>query len=448
MPTKPTPAVVPEWNTGAANRSTPSGGKIALGWEAEESPSSSTFNWWMFTSGEILAWVLDGSNAGEEDAHLVETSSTGATTIAQVTITGRAGGTYGLQATGSSGAGPATGVRGIGTGNAVGVSGTGGSGAAGHGVVGTGSSTAGAYGVRGVAAGTNNTGVRGEGIGDGAGCSCVGGASGPGGVFTGGGGNEAGAEGTGVGTGAGFDGLGGATGPGVRGTAGGVAAQGGFFDSHLSGSSSGTGCTGRGRSDATGVYGTAADGYGVVCESDDTSPTRSALRVVPQNADPTTLLDGDVWQNSTTDELSVRQNSGTRRLVWRTAGQCDAYAENSGVTSDNSATFTNACSVSLASPNEPKRTGVVRIRVTGEVGRDSAGSIDIRVRDTTSSATVATRNVVLYQTATFERDIAWAMSYTLPASGARNFEVQIASNSSGGGNVSIRNVTITIDGVY
>ena len=80
MPTKPTPAVVPEWNTGAANRSTPSGGKIVLGWEAEEAPSSSTFNWWMFTSGEILAWVLDGSSAGEEDAHLVETSSTGATT--------------------------------------------------------------------------------------------------------------------------------------------------------------------------------------------------------------------------------------------------------------------------------------------------------------------------------------------------------------------------------
>ena len=168
MPTKPTPAVEPTWNTGGLNRATPSGGKIALGWEAGEAPSSSFFNWWMFTSGEVLAWVLDGSSAGAEDAHIVETSSTGATVVAQVTITGRSGGTYGLQATGSSGAGPATGVRGLGTGNAVGVSGTGGSGADGHGVLGTGSSTAGAYGVRGVAAGTNNVGVRGEGIGNGA----------------------------------------------------------------------------------------------------------------------------------------------------------------------------------------------------------------------------------------------------------------------------------------
>jgi hypothetical protein len=296
-----------------------------------------------------------------------------------------------------------------------------------------------------VAAGTNNVGVRGEGIGNGAGCSCLGGATGPGGQFTAGGGNAAGAEGTGDGTGAGFDGTGGAFGAGVRGTAGGPAADGGFFDSDLSGTTAGTGCTGRGRGDATGVLGTAADGYGVVASSDTTSPTRSALRIVPQNADPTTLADGDVWVNSSTEELSVRQSSVTTRVVVRRDGQCEGFSSNASTVTDNASTFTTVIAVVVSAP----RTGTVRITLTGEVGRDAAGSIDVRCRDVTAGANaVTTRNVALFQSAVFERHFVIRATYVLPATGSRTFELQIASNGSAGGNVSIRDGSIEIDGIY
>lgn len=48
------PADDPIWNTGGANRVTPSGAKQALGWAASESPSSAFFNWFMFFTGEYI----------------------------------------------------------------------------------------------------------------------------------------------------------------------------------------------------------------------------------------------------------------------------------------------------------------------------------------------------------------------------------------------------------
>lgn len=41
------PASQPTWNTGGANRTTPTGPKQALGWANGEAPSSAFFNWWM-----------------------------------------------------------------------------------------------------------------------------------------------------------------------------------------------------------------------------------------------------------------------------------------------------------------------------------------------------------------------------------------------------------------
>lgn len=435
MPTKPTPAVRPEWNTGAANQVTPAGGKIVLGWESEEAPSSAYFNWWMFETGVITDWVLDGSIAPDVDAHIVETDATGEAHLAQLEVVTPNTVIYGIRVDATLGVGiPAITCQG-------------GTGANGHGAVCRGGSGAsyGCYGVGGV----GGTGVRGEGEGAGEGGSFVGGATGNGLDATGGATAGAGVVAVGTSTRGGVEATGGATaGPGVLGTPGSAAGFGIDGRSHASASSTGAAVRGLATADGTGVHGQAADGHGVVAVSDTSSPTRSALRVAPQDADPTTRANGDIWQNSTTDELSVQQASAVRRLVWRTNGQCDAYAAAAGPTSDNAATFTNACSVSLGAPNAPPRAGVVRIRVTGEVGRDAGGSIDIRVRDTTSSATAGSRNVALYQTGTYERDIAWTFTYTLPAAGARDFEVQIASNASGGANVSIRNVTITIEGVY
>ena len=68
--TKPT--TTPEWNTGAANRTTPNGAKIILGWELDEEPASSFFNWLGHWAGAGLKWIYerfdDGRRAGGGDA--------------------------------------------------------------------------------------------------------------------------------------------------------------------------------------------------------------------------------------------------------------------------------------------------------------------------------------------------------------------------------------------
>lgn len=107
--------------------------------------------------------------------------------------------------------------------------------------------------------------------------------------------NAAGGTFTGDGTGAGVFGQGGSTsGTGVTGSAGGPNGVGVLGQ----GQGAGSGVLGSGGATGAGIYGLATNGYGVVAESDTTSPTRAALRIVPQDTQPTTGLVGDTYYTS------------------------------------------------------------------------------------------------------------------------------------------------------
>ena len=47
------------------------------------------------------------------------------------------------------------------------------------------------------------------------------------------------------------------------------------------------------------IHATALAGYAMVAESDTTSPTRAALRLVPQDTPPSTALMGDIFCDTT-----------------------------------------------------------------------------------------------------------------------------------------------------
>lgn len=105
------------------------------------------------------------------------------------------------------------------------------------------------------------------------------------GIVTTGGEGEPGIEsygGTGGGAGGSFYGDTAGGGEGVAAT-GGTAAAGGIF----TGGTGGKGVVGVASGDATAGDFTATDGYAVKASNDTSSPTRSALRLVPQDADPT-----------------------------------------------------------------------------------------------------------------------------------------------------------------
>lgn len=54
---------LPTWNTGLANNTEPNGAKKTLGWEVNEKPASSYFNWWQNKVGEWVSYL--NSLAGE-----------------------------------------------------------------------------------------------------------------------------------------------------------------------------------------------------------------------------------------------------------------------------------------------------------------------------------------------------------------------------------------------
>lgn len=384
-------------------------------------------------------WVEVGTFDADADAHVVETDATGESHLAQLEIVSPAAASYGITVTATA------------TTNGVGLIAIGGSGANGRGATlrgGTGASVGAAC----VGGDGGGIGVTGDGVLGAAGGAFTGGATGDGLTATGGATSGRGATCLGTSTGAGVFATGGASnGPGIQAQPGGTSGFGVDGRSHATSTANGAAVRGLATADGIGVLGSAADGYGVVATSDTTSPTRSALRVTPQNADPTTLADGDVWHNSTTDELSARIASGNRRLLWRTNGQCYGHAYDPGPATDNTGvTWATACAAAVGVPTAPPRTGLVRIRATCEVGRDTsaAGNIAIRLRDTTSGVTITSRTVELFQaTGTYERDVVIETTYSVPAAGARNFELQF-QRSGGSDAVAIRNCSVVIDGMF
>jgi hypothetical protein len=210
-------------------------------------------------------------------------------------VSGQGGATSGWGVYGVGGGGNSAGVNGQGSGSASGVQGVGG-GTSGSGVKGTGGTTNGigieglgtgtGIGIKGTGGATNGTGVQGTGgATNGIGVEGIGTGSGTGIEGTGGAGNGFGVIGTGTGTGRGVWGQGGATnGIGLYGT--GVGSGAGVSAS--GGGSSGAGVIGAGGAGGgTGVKGFSSTGYGVEAEGNTITPSKAALRIVPQPSEPT-----------------------------------------------------------------------------------------------------------------------------------------------------------------
>jgi len=163
-----------------------------------------------------------------------------------------------------------------------GVIGTGGG--IGKGVIGTGGS-AGGTGVRGVGTGSTGNGMEAVGAGAGNGLVAEGAGAGSGVVASGG-----------ASLGPGVTAIGGAGGVGVVATAG-------------SGGAHGIVATGSGTS--AGITASSSAGPGGVFSS---GTQRGSINIVPVSADPSAPANGDVWYNSTTNQIKIRIN-GVSRVV-------------------------------------------------------------------------------------------------------------------------------------
>ncbi len=360
------PSSLPTWATDGGTTLEPSAGEKAAGWVVGTRAPARWMNWVL---NLIYQWTqyLDapvGTGAG-----------------AGIDATG--GSTSGSGLKGTGGAPNGKGLEGVGTGSGAGVTGTGGT--TGAGVTGTGGATSGA-GVTGTATAGNSDGVQGNGQGSGDGVQGTGGATGAGvrgiggatsgaGVFgTGTAGNAKGGDFTAHGSGTGVSGTGGSSnGTGVVGTGGatnGIGVQGngtGGGEGVIGTANSGTGVLGTSTS-GSGVYGLSSSSYGVVAEGDTTSPAKAALRVVPQNADPSSSpAAGDFSVSGGTGKISMHDGN-----VW---GRYVPVVFASGTPQSRTTTgiFNN---FTFTVPANSLRVGsVIRVRAHGYVSSYGSGTI-------------------------------------------------------------------------
>lgn len=400
-------------------------------------------NYLLNICGEWTVWLIGGSSLGAEDAHIVETNSSGATALAALDVTGGAATSTGIYAVGSLGAGPATGVTGQGIAAGPGIDGLGGNG----GTSGAGDAFTGGFGVRGFSGtGAGTAGVLG--VGNSSGTHA-------GGLFIGGSSGGRGLEATGVGTSSGALFTGGATnGAGLIAIAGGTAGVGVSGQSNALGTTAGAGVLGTATGDATGVSATATDGYGIVAQSDTTSPTRAALRIIPQNADPSTPAEGDFVYRSDLDELRIYQNS-RYQSVWSTPdGRTFGSSSEQSDTNNNAAAYTTLATATLSPPFDPQQEGTVWLWCSAEFGA-AGGTIhttfDVRVRDLTAGVDIWAQTIdhpAAVAGPIFDRPWSIQLRYVLPATGTRNIALQFRIAGGVGSGISARDGGIFVMGNF
>lgn len=430
-------------------------GVIADGWQPDQKPPSEYQNQWQSDVAAWVSWVNEGVATPDESAHLVETDGSGRITAAFATLGPLVGDNTVLTIVPLAG-GSAIGIDVHGTGIRAGIVTTGGDtagagvdavqsnagnndpavlgrrvGSTGDGVEGRGNTAGrGVYGEADQSSGTGH-GVEGLG-GDSGGAGCLGTAQTAG---------AAGVQGTNTNT----------NGAGVKGTTVAAASSSAFAVQGLTGTG-----------DATAVQGRASDGdgHGGFFFSKIASPVRSALRLVPQDTDPTSGAPGDVYVNDgVADERVIGKLRGT--AIWEamlTNVKGFAWASDFTTTAanNNNVAYTVGATavIAAAGASAPNETGEVFVLAFASF-RNTAGSlqgVDVRIRDSTAGADVLAAEVLeVMPTGTGNTEHTWAkfVSYTLPSVGvSRNIEIEFRKTAGAGTGVSADNLGLLILGVF
>jgi len=434
---------------GTATKISRSAAQVAEGWVGDETPPAQEYNDLWFQYSTWAKWVAEGKNTAALDDHIVETDAAGIAKIAQLQLGGTAFAGSALTAT--SNASGAAGTFTDTVGNFAVTATANGASAAFRGThTGTG------FVLEMLATGTNNGAGKFTGTGTGPGVEANGGANGKGIEATGGATSGSAVDATSQSASPAIIATGGPNSgsEAVQGVAGHDDATAVTGQTTATASSSSEAVFGNALADGVGTKGKSVDGYGVVAESDATGPKRAALRVVPQDADPTTVLAGDVCHNSAEKQHKVYQNSRWQGLWATEKGYCRGFAESLGNISTTSATFQSALTCNLAAPYDPKLIGSVEIEVSFECGTSAASTTNFewRILDVTHGANtpIAAQVETTFHTSASvgsERYVQMKTRYILPATGVRAFRLEYRSVD--GLTVSrIRRMSIGVSGVY
>ena len=201
-------------------------------------------------------------------------------------------------------------------------------------------------------------------------------------------------------------------------------------------STTGGGLHGIGRGTGTAVYGqNLGTGYGVTAQADTTTPVRAPLRVVPQDADPSSGADGDITYSSTLDQPRMYADARWQAPWVTTKGHAHGVANviAGPINNTDAGSYTDIVTCTIAAPNDPKTAGVILLYAAADFG-DEVGStfhetIDVRIYDITSAAVVWSATIANIDRGAGPANLCprgWSavVPYTTPAAGPREFRLQ------------------------
>lgn len=197
---------------------------------------------------------------------------------------------------------------------------------------------------------------------------------------------------------------------------------------------------------AAGLEAKSPNYYPIIATPDATSPQHGALLLGVQDAKPAQVTTGGVaYLSGTMQSLAVASfQDSTWRLAW-TSPDGFVYGSALGITgsNSNSAVYSTHATINLAGGNAPKRAGHVlkfAVALRARVATSGTpGGIDIRIRDTTSGATVIEfLGTGISGTGGFyipgvtnrmEINPTFEVEYPVPAAGARTFVLEVKTQT-------------------
>ncbi len=179
--------------------------------------------------------------------------------------------------------------------------------------------------------------------------------------------------------------------------------------------SSSTAVLGLGSADGEGVRGFGVNGYGVVAQSTLAGPVRAAMRIVPQNADPTTPQAGDL-RNASERGGKFRGRTSTQHESLHSSAKGMVFGYATAADGSSITTTGDILDVTITA----EELGVVELLVMGALapGADTT-TTQVLFKDITNGVTAFTsQNYAAYDSdggaaATRMRSFSWRRYYTL-----------------------------------
>lgn len=209
------------------------------------------------------------------------------------------------------------------------------------------------------------------------------------------------------------------------------------------------GVLGSGRGAGAGVYANAiGTGYGLIVAADQTTPTRAAMVLSPQDADPTTPLQGDLLFN---DSRGPTGKLRTYTALYESVHSSDkGFCRSMGVSESGSLLAGNSTDLSLAQIT-PEEVGEVEVTVIGHLDWSAnAASTTVQLRDDDANATIngGGTGVIEYPIVGASgraHSFCARFNYTLPDATTRTFSCRLTAAS---GTTTYTDVTLVVNGVY